>query len=176
MKSLVSLFRDTSRRTFAGLFAGVVCVATLWSAAASAATAVGRDGIVKVRSHYSHEDTVARLKKDVEGKGIRFFDQVEQSKLAVAAGIDLKPSTLLIFGNPALGSLFVTANPLAGLDWPVRLLVFTDAKDQVWVAYTDFGYIARRHRIRTNLDAFTKATGVIRSIVSSVSANKTAGR
>ena len=137
--------------------------------AAPAASAVGRDGIVKIRSAYSHQETVERLKKDVEGKGIRFFDLVEQSKLAAAAGVELRPSSLLIFGNPALGSLFITGNPLAGLDWPVRVLVYTDAKGQVWAAYTDFDYIARRHRI-TATEPFKKATGVITSIMSSIAA------
>lgn len=136
-----------------------------FAAAQADAASPGRDGIVKVRSAYSHEETIARLKKDVEAKGIRFFDLVEQSKLAVAAGLDVRPSSLLIFGNPPLGGKFLAANQLAGLDWPVRLLVYTNEKGQVWMAYTDFGYIARRHRIRTNMAAFQKASEVIASIV-----------
>lgn len=177
MSSSVGFAMTNLRRGIAVLFVGILCMATIWTATVvAAASATSRDGIVRVRSMYGHGDTVARLKKDVESKGIRVFDQVDQSSLAAGVGIDLRPSTLLVFGNPALGSLFITANPVAGLDWPVRLLVFTDAKGQVWVAYTDFDYIARRHRIRTNLDAFTKATGVITSIVSSVSGNKAAGR
>lgn len=130
------------------------------------AAAPGKDGIVKVRSGYSHEETIERLKKDIEGKGIRFFDLVRQSQLAAEAGVAVRPSTLLIFGNPPLGAQFLTANPLAGLDWPVRLLVYTNDKGQVWMAYTDFGYIARRHRIRTRAGAFNKASAVIASIVS----------
>ena len=87
------------------------------------------------------------------------------------AGISLRPSTLLIFGNPPLGTLFIAANPLAGLDWPVRLLVFEDEKGGVWTAYTDFGYIARRHEIKgMDAAAFEKASGVIASITSSVKA------
>lgn len=136
--------------------------------------ASGRDGIVKVRSAYSHEETLARLKKDVEQKGIRFFDLIEQSKLAAAAGVDVHPSSLLIFGNPPLGGQFLAANPLAGLDWPVRLLVYTNEKGQVWMAYTDFDYIARRHRIRQKA-AFNKASIVIASIVSAASVGPKVG-
>jgi uncharacterized protein (DUF302 family) len=140
--------------------------------AATAAQPPGRDGIVKVRSAYNQQETVERLRKDVESKGIRFFMLVEQSKLAAEAGIETRPSSLLIFGNPALGTLFIKAEPLAGLDWPVRILVYTDADGQVWAAYTDFGWIARRHRIRTGAEPFKKASEVIASIVSAIKVQK----
>jgi uncharacterized protein (DUF302 family) len=75
---------------------------------------------------------------------------------------------LLIFGNPPLGIQFLTSNPNAGLDWPVRLLVTEDGKGQVWTIYTDFIWIAHRHGI-TNRDAqFKMASEVIGSITSSV--------
>ena len=132
---------------------------------------VAESGIIKVKSAYSKSETIARLKQDIAAKGIRFFDEIDQSKLAADAGIQIRPSTLLVFGNPPLGTLFIRSNSLAGLDWPVRLLVFEDEQGQVWTAYTDFGYIARRHDIHgMDQEAFNKATGVIASITSSVKA------
>jgi uncharacterized protein (DUF302 family) len=129
------------------------------------------DGVVKVKSAYSMDETIARVKQDIAGKGIMFFSAVDQSRLAADAGIKLRPSTLLLFGNPPLGTLFIKANPVAGLDWPVRLLVFQDENGDVWTAYTDFAYIARRHHIQgMDIDAFQKASGVIASITSSVTA------
>src|SRR5919204_4578620 len=91
------------------------------------AKAADEDGIIRVKSAYSMAETIARLKKDIADKGIRFFDEIDQSKLAADAGIKLRPSTLLVFGNPPLGTQFMTSNPLAGLDWPVRLLVIKDS-------------------------------------------------
>ena len=130
---------------------------------------VAESGIIKVKSAYSKAETIARLKQDIAAKGIRFFDEIDQAKLAADAGVQIRPSTLLIFGNPPLGTLFIRSNPLAGLDWPVRLLVFEDEQRQVWAAYTDFGYIAHRHDIRgMDQEAFNMATGVIASITSSV--------
>ena len=126
------------------------------------------NGIVKVRSDYPLGETVERIKQDVSAKGIMFFFAVEQSKLASAAGINLRPSTLLVFGNPALGAQFMTSNPLAGIDWPVRLLVVEDESGDVWTVYNDFGYIARRHGIADREAAFEKASEVIESITSSV--------
>jgi len=94
--------------------------------------AVPQSGIVTAKSAYPMTETITRLKKDIADKGIKFFIEVDQSKLAADAGITVRPSTLLIFGNPPLGTLFIAANPLAGLDWPVRLLVFQDEKGDVW--------------------------------------------
>jgi uncharacterized protein (DUF302 family) len=129
------------------------------------------NGIVKVKSAYSKPETIARLKQDIADKGIRFFDEIDQTKLAADAGVQIRPSTLLVFGNPPLGTLFIRSNSLAGLDWPVRLLVFEDEQGQVWTAYTDFAYIARRHDIHgMDQAAFDKASGVIASITSSVKA------
>ena len=77
------------------------------------------DGIVRVKSIYPFEETIERLKKDIAAKGIRFFSEIDQAKLAADTGIKLDPSTLLVFGNPPLGTQFIAANPNAGLDWPV---------------------------------------------------------
>jgi uncharacterized protein (DUF302 family) len=135
-----------------------------------AAPHVGADGVVKTKSAFGLDETVARLKADVAAKGIVFFQTIDQSKLAADAGIKLSPSKLLIFGNPALGSLFITAKAESGLDWPVRLLVFQDESGQVWTAYTDFAWIARRHGITNRKAEFAMATKVIGSITASVTA------
>ena len=128
------------------------------------------DGIIRVESRYSMQETIERLKKDIVGKGIKFFSEIDQSKLAADAGIKLRPSVLLIFGNPPLGTQFIIANANAGLDWPVRLLVFQNDKGEVWAAYTDFDWIARRHGIESRNDQFKMASAVIESITSSVKA------
>jgi uncharacterized protein (DUF302 family) len=132
------------------------------------ARAAENDGIVRIKSAYSMPETIKRLKKDVADKGIMFFDEIDQSKLAADAGVTLRPSTLLVFGNPPLGTLFLTSNPAAGLDWPVRLLVYQDEKGDVWVLYTDFTWIAHRHGITDRDEAFNKASDVIASITSTV--------
>jgi uncharacterized protein (DUF302 family) len=126
------------------------------------------DGIVRIKSAYSMPETIRRLKKDVADKGIMFFNEIDQSKLAADAGVTLRPSTLLVFGNPPLGTLFLTSNPAAGLDWPVRLLVYQDDKGDVLVLYTDFAWIAHRHGITDGDEAFKKAADVIASITSTV--------
>ena len=70
------------------------------------------DGIVKLKSAYSMPETIKRMKKDIADRGIMFFDEIDQ--LAVDAGVTLLPSTLLVFGNPPLGTLFLTSDPDSG--------------------------------------------------------------
>jgi uncharacterized protein (DUF302 family) len=128
------------------------------------------NGVVRVKSAYGFNETIARLRADIEAKKIMIFNEIDQSKLAANAGITLKPSTLLVFGNPPLGTQFMTSNPESGLDWPVRLLVIQDDTGAVWTVYTDFSWIADRHSIRDRKDQFTMASGVVTSITSSVKA------
>ncbi len=137
---------------------------------AFAAALPSANGVVKVKSDYGFDETITRLKADIAKKGIMFFSAIDQANLAQSAGIKLLPSTLLIFGNPPLGIQFLTSKPEAGLEWPVRLLVTEDAKGQVWAVYSDFGWIARRHKIKDRDAAFKMASEVIASITSSVAA------
>ena len=127
------------------------------------------DGVIKVKSVYPLEETITRIKRDIAAKGIKFFDEIDQAKLGGDAGVKLRPSTLLIFGNPPLGIQFLTSNPNAGLDWPVRLLVMQDENGDVYAAYTDFAWIAKRHGITDRDAQFKMASSVISSILSTVS-------
>ena len=161
------------KRIAAACYAIAIATAAALSLTALPATGIAKqevseDGIVRVKSAHKFGETIELLKQDVAAKGIKFFLSVDQSQLGDAAGIKLKPSTLLVFGNPPLGIQFLTSNPNAGLDWPVRLLVTEDEKGQVWAVYTDFAWIARRHHITDRDPAFKMASEVIASITSKV--------
>jgi uncharacterized protein (DUF302 family) len=138
------------------------------ASAASIARADGDDGIVRVKSAVPMAEAATRIKADIASKGIKFFMEIDQSKLAADASIVLRPSTLLVFGNPPLGTQFITSNPNAGLDWPVRLLLTQDPNGDVWAVWTDFDWIARRHNIKDRAEQFKMATTVVNSIVSSI--------
>lgn len=152
-------------------FAGALTLAIAAATPALAQTAMPPgDGLIKVRSAYSMDETVSRIRKDIADKGILFFQAVDQSQLAARAGITLRPSTLLEFGNPPLGAQFLTSNPYSGLDWPVRVLVLEDENGVVWAAYTDFAWIAKRHGITDRQQQFAMASGVVESITSTIKA------
>lgn len=152
----------------ANSLASLLLFVILLAAACSAARADSDDGIVRVKSAVPMAEAIGRIKADIAAKGIKFFDEIDQSKLAADAGIKLRPSTLLVFGNPPLGTQFITSNPNAGLDWPVRLLLTQDDKGDVWAVWTDFGWIARRHYIRDRDAQFNMATMVVKSITSTI--------
>ncbi|MDH4289318.1 MAG: DUF302 domain-containing protein, partial [Aquincola sp.] len=115
-------------RTLPRFLAAAALAASLGSALAQT---VAADGVVRVKSAYPVDETIARLKADIAAKGIRFFAEIDQTQLAQGAGISLHRSTLLEFGNPPLGTQFITARAEAGLDWPVRLLVTQDERGDV---------------------------------------------
>lgn len=135
------------------------------SAAVASATAPA-EGVIRQKSDYEFDETVARLKGDIAAKGIRFFDEIDHARLGAGADLPIGRSTLLLFGNPPLGVQFLQSNPLAGLDWPVRMLVTQDEDGQVWVSWTDFRFVASRYQIADREAQITMAGQVAASIAS----------
>jgi len=158
------------KQCLAALCIGTILLLLTTVADAQSVNAAGDDGLVRVRSAYPVDETVARMRQDIAAKGITFFQEVDQAQLAAGAGIALRPSTLIVFGNPPLGAQFLTANPYSGLDWPVRVLVLQEADGSVWVAWSDFAWIARRHGIGDRQQQFAMATSVVESITSTIRA------
>lgn len=122
------------------------------------------EGVVRQRSAFGFDETVRRLRADIDSKGIRFFSAIDHAALGREAALEIPRSTLLLFGNPPLGVQFLQSNPLAGLDWPVRMLVVEDREGAVWVAWTDFRFIADRYRIADRDAQFAMASQVAASI------------
>ncbi len=124
-------------------------------------------GVVRVKSIYALDETITRLKADIAAKGIKFFAEIDQSQLGAGANISIRPSKLILFGNPPLGVQFLSSNPYSGLDWPVRMLVLQEADGSISVAWTDFSYIANRYSIKDRRAQFKMAGEVAASIASS---------
>lgn len=124
-------------------------------------------GVLELTSAYPLDETISRIKADIAAKGIRFFADIDQSALAASADIRLPPSRLLLFGNPPLGIQFLTATPYAGLDWPVRMLVFERADGSVAISWTDFRAIETRYAMRDRAAQIKMANEVAASIASS---------
>lgn len=148
-----------------GPLTGVAALPAPAMAATPTASAPAQ-GVVKQRSDYGFDETVARLKADIAAKGIRFFDEIDHSRLGAGANLPIGRSTLLLFGNPPLGVQFLQSNPLAGLDWPVRMLVTQDADGSVWVSWTDFRFVAERYQLTDRDAQIAMASDVAASIAS----------
>ncbi len=122
------------------------------------------DGIVRIRSSHSFDETVDRLKAAIAAKGVRFFDALDQQALGKEANLTIGKSVIVRFGNPPLGVQFLQANRYAGLDWPVRMLVVEEADGSVWLAWTDFQFMAKRYHITTQHAQFKMAAEVAGAI------------
>ena len=105
------------------------------------------NGLVKMKSPYSVAKTIDRFEQAVKKKGMTIFARVDHTKGAKKVGLELRPTTVLIFGNPKIGTLLMQSQQTAGIDLPLKLLAWQDADGQVWIAYNDPGYIATRHNI-----------------------------
>lgn len=137
-------------------------------AAPSAAVA---EGVIRLKSANSFDETLVRLKADVQAKGIRFFDAIDQSGLGSQANLKTARSTLVLFGNPPLGVQFLQSNPYAGLDWPVRMLVVEQTDGSVWVAWSDFGFIRERYAI-ADKDAQFKMAGEVAASIAAAATSR----
>lgn len=102
------------------------------------------------QSRHSYADTVARLTSALKESGNTVFATIDQSAAASNAGLTLRPTTLIIFGNPKAGTLFMDAFPLTGLELPLKFLVWQE-DGAVYVAYETMSEIATRYGV-TGLD------------------------
>ncbi|HKL78273.1 MAG TPA: DUF302 domain-containing protein [Gammaproteobacteria bacterium] len=121
-------------------------------------------GLVAKKSPYSVERTLDRLAAVLEDKGITIFARVSHSRGARQAGIDLRPTVLLIFGNPEVGSHFFTSRQTAGIDLPMKALAWKDAAGQVRLAYNDPAHIAERHGIANRPAIVKKMTQALEAV------------
>ncbi len=101
----------------------------------------GDNGILKKRSKYSVQETVERLEAAVRTKGIKVFPRVDHAAAAKEYGLDLRPLVVVAFGNPKYGTKFMASEPLAGIDFPPKAIVYEDAGGTVWLAYNSSPYL-----------------------------------
>ncbi len=110
------------------------------------------EGLVNIASKSSFQETLARLKKEVAARGLTLFAAIDHAKGAEEAGLALRPTTVLIFGNAKGGTPLMQANQTIGIDLPLRALVWEDGKGQTWISYNDPVWLAQRHALPTEAE------------------------
>jgi len=103
------------------------------------------DGVISKPSPHSVEETVRRLDETARGKGLTVFARIDHRAGAREAGLEMQDEQVLVFGSPRAGTPLMVARPLAGLDLPLRVLVWRGPDGQVWASYQDAAFIARRY-------------------------------
>jgi uncharacterized protein (DUF302 family) len=109
------------------------------------------NGIVDKLSHQSVEETVERLKRVLQSKGVTLFAIVDHSGEAEKVGMKMRPTKLLIFGSPKAGTPLMQAAPSVAIDLPLKILVWEDVQGKVWVSYNSPAYLQQRHGIPPEL-------------------------
>jgi uncharacterized protein (DUF302 family)/uncharacterized membrane protein YidH (DUF202 family) len=104
-------------------------------------------GIVTTESSHPFDETVARLERALEAKGVTLFATVDHSGEAAKVGMKLAPTKLLIFGSPKAGTPVMQAAPSSALDLPLKILIAQDAAGKVWISYNSPVYLGARHGI-----------------------------
>ena len=105
------------------------------------------DGLTTVPSTFGPKETMDRLEAEIRAKGMTVFARIDHAAGAVAVGLPLRPTELLIFGSAKAGTPLMQAERAVGIDLPLKALVYEDAAGKVWLAYNDPRWIARRHGI-----------------------------
>src|ERR1700736_6553463 len=103
------------------------------------------NGIVTILSQHSVDETVERLKNILQEKGVKLFALIDHSGEAEKAGLQMRPTKLLIFGRPKGGTPLMVAAPSIAIDLPLKLLVAEDAEGKVWISYNSPQYLQSRH-------------------------------
>lgn len=111
------------------------------------------EGIVNLPTHSSVDETVALLQSMLQEKGIQIFALIDHSGEAKRAGIEMRPTKLLIFGSPKAGTPLMLAAPSIAIDLPMKLLVWEDSSGQVWISYNTPEFLQKRHALPQNLAA-----------------------
>jgi uncharacterized protein (DUF302 family) len=108
---------------------------------------MSEDGIVTLRSRFTARETMERLTAALAPRNMTVFARVDHAANAVGAGMSLRPTDLVIFGNPKGGTVLMQEAQRAGLDLPLRALVWEDADGTVSLTYNDPVWIAARHGV-----------------------------
>ena len=148
--------------------AALVC---LFIVAFSSAAAADDNGMITKKSNYSVKETIDRLEGVLKEKGITIALRWSHSDNGNKVGIPLRPTELLIFGNPKLGTNMFTSKQTAGIDFPMKALAWEDEKGQVWLTYNDPSYLAKRHGITDRAEVVKKMTGALNKFSSAATGN-----
>jgi uncharacterized protein (DUF302 family) len=119
--------------------------------------AMAVEGLITLRSNYGPKDTMDRLEAAVKAKGLTVFAHVDHAAGAAAAGLPLRPTDLLIFGNAKGGTPLMQSAQTIGIDLPLKILVWQDATGATWLSYNDPSWLAKRHGLSADVEATVSA-------------------
>lgn len=144
-------------------------IAALFLSTTLGAKAMATDGLITLKSAYSAQDTMVRLESAVVAKGMTVFARIDHAAGATEAGLPLRPTDLLIFGSPKGGTPVMQSIQTAGIDLPLKALVWQDQAGTTWLSYNAPVWIAARHGADTKaaIHAMTVALEAVAAVATS---------
>jgi uncharacterized protein (DUF302 family) len=120
--------------------------------------AAADNGLITVISNYNVATTADRLEHSLATKGMTIFTRINHAQAAAKIGKELRPTELMVFGNPKVGSLLMQCQQSIAIDLPQKALIWEDEKGQVWLSYNEPEYLVMRHNIEGCNEALQKIT------------------
>ena len=124
-------------------------------------SAQAADGMIDVKSAHDVKTTADKLVKVLESKGMKIFNRVDHAAGAASVGQSLRPTHLIIFGNPKIGSKLMNCSQSTAIDLPQKALIWQDANGDVWLTYNAPGYLSKRHNSAGCEAVFAKVSGAL---------------
>jgi uncharacterized protein (DUF302 family) len=128
------------------------------------------DGLMAVVSRYGYNDTVDRLNAAISALGMTVVARIDHAAAAANVGLELRPTEVLIFGNPKTGTPLMQTAQTIGIDLPLKILIWRDEDNKTWLGYNDPHWLAQRHGATANtaiLEAMARALSTIAAKVAS---------
>jgi uncharacterized protein (DUF302 family) len=123
------------------------------------------DGLVSVQSSHPARETLDRLTAALASRGLAVFARVDHAAGAASVGLSLRPTELVIFGNPKGGTALMQERQTSGIDLPLKVLVWEDPDGKAWLTYNDPDWVAERHGLSTASEPAVNAmTGLLAAI------------
>lgn len=126
-----------------------------------ASTTQADTGLINVPSQFDVADTAKRFTAAVTEAGLTVFNRIDHAAGAAKAGKTLRPTQLIIFGSPKVGSALMTSDQRVGIDLPFKVLVWQDAEANVWLSYNSPDYVFNRFAINDRPEVKAKVSGVL---------------
>jgi uncharacterized protein (DUF302 family) len=125
------------------------------------AATMADDGLVTVAGNFSVRESLDRLEAELKAKNITIFARIDHAAGAASVAMPLRPTELLIFGNPRAGTPLMQANQTIGIDLPLKILAWQDAGGKVWLTYNDPHWLAGRHHLSSGTEAGVTAVATL---------------
>jgi uncharacterized protein (DUF302 family) len=110
---------------------------------------MNENGLVTVDSAYPAAETLGRLQTAIQAAGMTVFAAIDHADAAKKVGLALRPTTVLAFGNPAAGTKLMQSNQVAGIDLPLKILLWENESGTAKLTYNDPSWLATRHALGT---------------------------